>query len=578
MKKQLKLQFIFIFCAVLILATGVKLLLLPNTSYALSGSSFQAGRIIDDGVFFSGQTMSTPEIQAFLNSKVPACDTWGAQSYNNTGMTRAQWTAANGKPQPPYYCLRDAFFNGVPGKAADSYCGAISSGNKSAAQIIKDVSLACSINPQVLLVLLQKEQSLITDDWPWPRQYEAATGYGCPDTAPCDPEFAGFFNQVYYAGRQFQRYAKQAQIFNFRAGSISKILYNPNTGCGDSNVYIQNQATSGLYNYTPYQPNQAALNNLYGAGDSCSAYGNRNFWRMFIDWFGAPYSNCTYPNTPDATFRAFNPNTNGVFLTSDPNEICAATGNMGYIYDGPLFYTPGAGTEGVYRLQKNGSYFYTISPTERDSAINTYGYRLEGVAFTASSTATAGAPVAIYRLSYPPTGRYFYTTSTAEVDDLVANMGFRNEGVAFYTQNTTGSVYPNDVYRVAHSGAGYLLTASSSEKDNAILSYGFRDEGVGFQTRVGYSTDSLPVYRLNGAHGYLLTTSLGERKAALSMGYRPEGIAFFAYPQTNLGATKPIYRLRNSVSTYLYTTSTTERDSAIQSYGYTLEGVAFRVP
>jgi uncharacterized protein Veg len=42
-----------------------------------------------------------------------------------------------------------------------------------------------------------------------------------------------------------------------------------------------------LYKYTPYTPNAAALNNLYGLGDNCSAYGNRNFWRYFTDWFGS---------------------------------------------------------------------------------------------------------------------------------------------------------------------------------------------------------------------------------------------------------------------------------------------------
>jgi hypothetical protein len=69
----------------------------------------------------------------------------------------------------------------------------------------------------------------------------------------------------------------------------ANIQYNPNAGCGSGTVYIQNQATAGLYNYTPYQPNPAALNNLYGTGDGCSAYGNRNFWRMFNDWFGSTY-------------------------------------------------------------------------------------------------------------------------------------------------------------------------------------------------------------------------------------------------------------------------------------------------
>jgi hypothetical protein len=136
-------------------------------------------------------------------------------------------------------------------------------------------------------VLLQKEQSLLTDDWPWSIQYRSATGYGCPDTAPCDSEYYGFFNQVYSAARQFKRYGLDKDLFSYRAGSNNYIQYNPNAGCGGSTVYIQNQATAGLYNYTPYQPNTSALNNLYGSGDGCGAYGNRNFWRLFNDWFGS---------------------------------------------------------------------------------------------------------------------------------------------------------------------------------------------------------------------------------------------------------------------------------------------------
>jgi len=51
-------------------------------------------------------------------------------------------------------------------------------------------------------------------------------------------------------------------------------------------VNVQNYATAALYNYTPYQPNAAALGNLYGTGDGCSSYGNRNFWVYYNDWFG----------------------------------------------------------------------------------------------------------------------------------------------------------------------------------------------------------------------------------------------------------------------------------------------------
>lgn len=281
---------------------------------ALSGSEFKPGRIIDDSVFFNGDGLSLAQIQSFLNSKVTNCDTNGDVPYYSTGMTRKQWAAANGKPAPPYTCLKDGTFS-VSGKSADAYCsGSIAPGTKTAAQIIREVGKACNINQKVLMVLLQKEQSLITDDWPWPAQYEKATGFSCPDTAACDPQFAGFFNQLYYGARQYQRYAKQADVFRYRANRNNEIQYSPNGACGSSTVFIENQATAGLYNYTPYQPNAAALNNLYGTGDSCSAYGNRNFWRMFNDWFGETIVNVSFAH-PDGTLIRF-PNDPEVFLVA----------------------------------------------------------------------------------------------------------------------------------------------------------------------------------------------------------------------------------------------------------------------
>ncbi len=240
---------------------------------ALSGSEFNAANITDDTVFFNKYGMSTNDIQAFLNSKVPVCDT------NH---------AANGSNVPPFTCLKD-FRQSVPGINPDAYCsGSSVAGTKSAAQIITDVSMACSINPKVLIVLLQKEQALVTDTWPWDAQYRSATGYGCPDTAACDSTYYGFFNQVYNAARQLQRYTKQPQNFSFAAGRVSFIPYQANRpDCSGSNIGLYNSATAALYNYTPYQPNAAALANLYGTGDGCSAYGNRNFWRLFNDWFGS---------------------------------------------------------------------------------------------------------------------------------------------------------------------------------------------------------------------------------------------------------------------------------------------------
>lgn len=274
-----------------LVALGLAALMAPASS-ALSGSDFQSGRIIDDAIFFNSNAMHAGDIQAFLNSKVPTCDTNGTQQHWS-GQSRAAYGASQGYPAP-YTCLKD-YVQVIPAKAPDAYCnGGIAGGTRSAAQIIYEVSQACGVSSKALIVLLQKEQSLITDDWPWSIQYRSATGYGCPDTAPCDAEYYGFFNQVYNAARQFQRYAKQPQSFNFRGGVTSYVQYNPNAACGGGNVAMQNQATAGLYNYTPYQPNAAALANLYGTGDGCSAYGNRNFWRMFIDWFGSPHNNTPF--------------------------------------------------------------------------------------------------------------------------------------------------------------------------------------------------------------------------------------------------------------------------------------------
>jgi hypothetical protein len=271
---------------------------------ALSGSSFNAGNIIDDSVFYDENAMDSSQVQSFLNAKVPTCDTNGlkkytgssaAKDYNGDGIIQ-RWERGKYAGYPaPYTCLKN-YKQNTPSIAAESgICGNFTAQTgRSAASIITDVATTCGINPQVLIVLLQKEQALVTDDWPWSYQYQKATGFACPDTAPCDTAYYGFFNQVYHAARQFKRYQADPHNWNYVAGQSNKIYYNPSTSCGYSWVTIQNQATAGLYDYTPYQPNKAALDNLYGTGNSCSAYGNRNFWRYFNDWFGNPTSAAVY--------------------------------------------------------------------------------------------------------------------------------------------------------------------------------------------------------------------------------------------------------------------------------------------
>lgn len=284
MKKTFTVKYMLCF-VLLVFGVMFGMSLHSSSASALSASDWKAGDIIDDSVFYNPNTMSSQDIQNFLNSKVPVCDTNGSQIYSGS-TTRAQYSASQGI-STPFTCLKD-YSQSVPATPADAYCGAIPAESASAATIIKQVSAACAINPQIILVLLQKETGLITDDWPWPVEYNQATGYGCPDTSSCDPSFSGFFKQVYYGARQYQVYAKQPQLFNYRVGQTSYVAYSPDSSCSGTNVTMQSQATAGLYNYTPYQPNAAVLAAPQGQTVACGAYGNHNFWLDFWNWFGNP--------------------------------------------------------------------------------------------------------------------------------------------------------------------------------------------------------------------------------------------------------------------------------------------------
>lgn len=240
-------------------------------------AGFDPGNIISDAVFTDRNTMTEAQIQAFFNSKVSRCQ-GGADQYG------------------PIICLKDFTITSV-NRPADRYCqGYTGAPNETAARIIYRVAQSCGINPQVLIVMLQKEQGLVTHTWPSIPRYNAALGQGCPDGGvPCDPSYVGFFHQIYGAARQMQIYMEGRYFTYYAPGNTWNILFNPNRACGSSPVYVANKATSALYYYTPYQPNAAAMRAGYGEGDGCSAYGNRNFYNYFTDWFGSTQGTANNP-------------------------------------------------------------------------------------------------------------------------------------------------------------------------------------------------------------------------------------------------------------------------------------------
>jgi LysM repeat protein len=251
-------------------AVGIVAVQVESTpAEAANAAWFNPGQIISDSAFYASGTMSAADIQRFLNGKVAVC--------------RAEPTRPG--------CLKDYRLNtpavtGTPGRCTSLPAKT----NISAAELIYDVSIACGISPKVLLVKLQKEQGLVTSTNPSPRAYEFALGMDCPDTPTgCSAASAGFFWQLYKGAGQLVWYSNPAGSFTWlRPGAtISRPYQVNNPGCGSQSFVLENKATAALYYYTPYVPNQTALANLYGVGDVCSAYGNRNFFRDYTDWFGS---------------------------------------------------------------------------------------------------------------------------------------------------------------------------------------------------------------------------------------------------------------------------------------------------
>ena len=220
---------------------------------------------MSDYVMSNKNSMTEAQIQQFLTNKNPCNDRNIGKASQYPNMV---YNIKDGK----FVCLSNEVFNG-----------------ETAAKIIWQAAQDYNINPQVLIVLLQKEQGLVTDTWPNHNvQYRSATGYGCPDNADCNSKYYGFKNQVRNAANFFRAHLdNNSGWYKPHVPGGQNVRWNPNTSCGAGWVNIENRATSGLYSYTPYQPNGAALRAGYGTGDGCSAYGNRNFWAYFNDWFGS---------------------------------------------------------------------------------------------------------------------------------------------------------------------------------------------------------------------------------------------------------------------------------------------------
>ena len=342
--RRLDRRYVFLGLFIFIMVATFSFLLTRNANNvnAADLSQFKAGNIISDAVMRNYTSMSEAEIQNFLKSKnacnKTASSVSGAKAVNpgnDNGVTYNYQYSYGGKTyhyhveNGKFVCLADEKFNG-----------------ETAAHIIYQAAQDYKINPQVLIVLLEKEQGLVSDLWPNTNyQYRSATGYGCPDTAACDSKYYGIKNQIRQAASLFNTVLSGGWT-NYPLG-WNTIRYSPNAACGSSQVYIENLATSALYRYTPYQPNEGALK-AYTGSANCGAYGNRNFFIFFNDWFGSTQTVAV--KTPSITFTSDGIFTlqasNGKYLVPEKNASGAK-----------LILTADANSDNKYKFTKDGDYY-----------------------------------------------------------------------------------------------------------------------------------------------------------------------------------------------------------------------------
>ena len=134
-----------------------------------------------------------------------------------------------------------------------------------------------SINPQALLVTIQKEEGLIEGYYSQPENYNQtrldwAMGFGYTESTIYD-QYRGFYNQVNLGAWQFYWNYKRAQGLGYSGYQVGDTMTFSDWN-GDHEVHIDNRATAALYRYTPHVYN-----------------GNYNFWYYFNKWFiQKPYS------------------------------------------------------------------------------------------------------------------------------------------------------------------------------------------------------------------------------------------------------------------------------------------------
>ncbi len=260
---------------------------------------FNPNNIISDYEMLNASSLNVNQIQSFLQNQGSFLATY--QTDNAYGSIKSAAEIIYDASNNNYNCD-----------------GAILSDNPTELERSQKCRRINTINPKVLLTLLQKEQSLIQKSNPSQKALDEATGYGCPTGRTCSPYWKGFGKQVNSAALQFRHYMDNPHSYNFKVGqtyiakdkhsmlksvdkavsdgSYNSIVQSP----GFINVTIENQATAALYIYTPHVYN-----------------GNYNFDQLYKKYFGSAGNNDNIPPKPNVLPKIY-PDASILKLKDDP--------------------------------------------------------------------------------------------------------------------------------------------------------------------------------------------------------------------------------------------------------------------
>lgn len=208
-----------------------------------SAFDFNQNYLISDGIFINKDDMSEDEIQSFLEQKGSFL-----KDYHEGGRSAASiiYDAAHGHGEasgpPPNGCWYGICINTSTG----------------------------TVNPKVLLVTLQKEQSLITKTEYSQYALDWAMGYGCFESGNWNEKYKGFTNQVEWGAWQLRYNYERAQGHGYSDYQVGQTMTFHDWN-GSHSVHLDNRATSSLYRYTPHVYN-----------------GNYNFANLYDQWFETP--------------------------------------------------------------------------------------------------------------------------------------------------------------------------------------------------------------------------------------------------------------------------------------------------